>query len=69
MIEESQTMDSAVINILDDPMALSIALRNQFDEVQSKNQELRKQEKEKLETELSTLGEPPHAAGDSIDPA
>lgn len=37
LVEESQTMDEAVINILDDPMALSMALRNQYDLVQKKN--------------------------------
>ena len=31
LIEDSQSMDEAVINILDDPMALSMALRNQYD--------------------------------------
>jgi hypothetical protein len=33
LIEDSQTIEDAVINILDDPMALSMALRNQFDSV------------------------------------
>ena len=37
LIEESQTMDEAVINILDDPLALSMTLRNQYDQVQQKN--------------------------------
>ena len=49
LAEESQTMDEAVINILDDPMALSMALRNQYDLVQKKNQLLRQQEKEELQ--------------------
>ena len=34
-------MDEAIINILDDPMAVSIALRNQYDNVHSKNSKLR----------------------------
>ena len=31
LIEESQTMDEAVINILDDPLALSMTLKNQYE--------------------------------------
>ena len=37
LIEDSQTMDEAIINILDDPMAVSLALRNQYDNVHEKN--------------------------------
>lgn len=37
LIEDSQAMDEAVINILDDPMALSMTLKKQFDDVQNKN--------------------------------
>jgi len=43
-----------MINILDDPMALSIALRQQFDDVKSKNQLLRQQEKK--EAKLGATG-------------
>ena len=46
-------MDEAVINILDDPMALSIALRNQYDLVERKNQMLRQQEQAELQQEES----------------
>ena len=41
-------MDEAVINILDDPMALSMTLKKQFDDVQTKNAILRAQEKEQI---------------------
>ena len=39
-------MDEAVINILDDPMALSMTLKKQYDDVQHKNEMLRAEEKE-----------------------
>ena len=38
-------MDENVISILDDPMALSMTLRNQYDQVQRKNQEMRRNQK------------------------
>ena len=37
LIEDSQAMDEAVINILDDPMALSMTLKKQYEDVQIKN--------------------------------
>ena len=46
LIEDSQAMDEAVINILDDPMALSMTLKKQFYDVQHKNQALRAVEKQ-----------------------
>ena len=45
LIEDSQTMDEAVINILDDPMALSMTLKKQYEDVQYKNSALRAVEK------------------------
>ena len=33
LIEDSQAMDEAVINILDDPMALSMTLKKQYEDV------------------------------------
>ena len=46
MIEDSQAMDEAVINILDDPMALSMTLKKQYEDVQIKNSVLRAAEKQ-----------------------
>ena len=39
-------MDEAVISILDDPMALSIKLKDQYDQVHARNAQLREAEKE-----------------------
>ena len=41
-------MDEAVINILDDPKALSMTLKKQYDDVQHKNEMLRAEEKEQI---------------------
>ena len=41
-------MDEAVINILDDPMALSMTLKKQYEDVQNKNAILRQAEKEQI---------------------
>ena len=41
-------MDEAVINILDDPMALSMTLKKQYENVQLKNAVLRQAEKDKM---------------------
>lgn len=48
LIEDSQAMDEAVINILDDPMALSMTLKKQYEDVQNKNSVLRAAEKQQL---------------------
>ena len=45
LIEDSQTMDEAVVNILDDPRALSMTLKNQYDSVTNKNAQLREAER------------------------
>ena len=41
-------MDEAVINILDDPMALSMTLKKQYEDVQYRNAALRAAEKQQL---------------------
>jgi hypothetical protein len=45
LIKDSQTMDEATVNILDDPMALSFVLKKQYEDVLNKNAKLRHTEK------------------------
>ena len=44
LIEESQNIEETVINILDDPVALSMTLRQQYDEVKQRSSMMRQQE-------------------------
>ena len=48
-------MDEAIINILDDPMAVSLALRNQYDNVHEKNQKQREMERAVAELQDNSL--------------
>jgi len=48
LIKDSQTMDEATVNILDDPMALSFVLKKQYEDVLNKNAKLRHTEKNGL---------------------
>ena len=67
LIKDSQTMDEATVNILDDPMALSFVLKKQYEDVLNKNSKLRHTEKNGLNWVRNLELEAQQSIGESLE--